>query len=150
MKRAALVVGIVIVALLLWAATVRRSRPVLIRLPFNTNSVVGSYNYVVFNSFRDRAPERVATAYVEAMRQGDCSEASKYGISVVLPNQMNCEQMQAEHSHYRAAFVQRLRDRSDGQNEIILYYSNNGYEGNWVTVKRFGGSWSVVEFNKFW
>jgi hypothetical protein len=38
--------------------------------------------------------------------------------------------MQADYHDYRAAFVQRLRDRSDGQNEFILYYSNNGYEGS--------------------
>jgi len=59
------------------------------------------------------------------------------------------KQMQADYHEYRAAFVQRLCDRSDGQNEVILYYSNNGYEGNWVTVKRCN-SWSVVEFNKSW
>ena len=58
--------------------------------------------------------------------------------------------MQAEYQDYRAAFVQRLRDRSDGQNEAILCYSNNSYEGTQVTVQRFGDSWSVVEFNKFW
>jgi hypothetical protein len=58
--------------------------------------------------------------------------------------------MQAEYRDYRAAFVQRLHDRSEGNEEVILYYSNNGYEGNWVTLRRFGESWSVVEFTKFW
>jgi len=111
---------------------------------------MGSYNYAVFNPFRDRSAERAATAYIEAMRRGDCSEAARRGTNVVLPNQRSCEQMQEDYRDYRAAFVQPLRDRFDGQNEVILYYSNNGYTGNWVTVKRFGDSWSVVEFNKFW
>jgi hypothetical protein len=150
MKRTATVASIVVAALLLWAAATRHSRPVLIRVPFRTNPVMVGYNYAVFNPFRDRSAERSATAYIEAMRRGDCSEAAKYSRNVVLPNSMDCEQMQAEHRDYRAAFVQRLRDRSDGEYEVTLYYSNNGYEGNWVTVKRVGDSWSVVEFNKFW
>jgi len=84
------------------------------------------------------------------MKVGDCSEAAKYSRDIVLPNHMSCEQIQAEYHSDRRAFVQRLRNRSEGQNEVILYYSTNGYEGNWVTVKRFGDSWSVVEFNKVW
>jgi len=111
---------------------------------------MGRYNYAVFNPFRDRSAERAAAAYIEAMRRGDCLEAAKHGRNVVLPNQMSCQQMQADYHDYRAAFVQRLRDRADGENETILYYSNNGYEGNQVTVQRFGDSWSVAEFDNFW
>jgi hypothetical protein len=150
MKRSAKVAGVLIAAFLLWAAATRHSRSVLIHLPFRTNPLMGRYTYAVFNPFRDRSAEHAAAEYIEAMRRGDCLEAAKHGRNVVLPNHMSCEQMQAEYQDYRSAFVQRLRDRSDGQNEAILYYSNNGYEGNQVTVQRFGDSWSVVEFNKFW
>src|SRR3981189_523646 len=123
--------------------------PMNVPMPANSR-LMGRYNYAVFNPFRDRSAERAAAAYIEALRRGDCLEATKHGRNVVLPDHMSCQQMQAEYPDYRAAFVHRLRDRSDGQNEAILNYSNNGCEGNQVAVQRFGDSWSVVEFNMFW
>jgi hypothetical protein len=37
---------------------------------------------------------------------------------------------------------------------VVLYYSNTGYEGNWVAIRQpggeWGGDWRVVEFNKIW
>jgi hypothetical protein len=144
-------VSVVIAALLLWAAATRHSRPVLVHVPFGANSVSGSDNYAVFNPFRDRSVEHAATAYIEAMRRGDCPEAAKRSTNALLTDQRSCEQIQADsYRDYRASLVQRLRDRSDGQNEVILYYSDNGYDGNWVTLKRFGDSWSVVKFNTFY
>jgi hypothetical protein len=101
LKRAAVVLVIVIVALLIWAAVNRQSRPVLVHIPFKTNSMAGSYNYAVFNPFRDRSVERVAAKYVGAMKLGNGAEAMKYSRDVVLPNDMTCEQMQVEYRDYR-------------------------------------------------
>jgi hypothetical protein len=142
--------GAVLLCFVVLSLATRNTRPVLLRLPYRTNSAMGNYNWVVFNPFRDRTVERVASAYLEAMRRGDCVEALKVTRNIVLPNNFDCAQMQAEYRDYRHAFVQRLRDRSQGKNEAILYYSNNGYEGNWVTLRRFGSDWRIVEFNKFW
>src|SRR5215813_6738269 len=97
MKRTATVAAIVIAAFVVWTAATRNTSPVLIHIPFRTNSVMGSYNYAIFNPFRDRSAERAATAYIEAMRRGDCSEASKYSKNIVLPNGMTCEQIQTEY-----------------------------------------------------
>jgi hypothetical protein len=149
MKRAATITIMGIVALLVWSGATRHRRPVLVHLPIPVHSVRWDTKYAVFNPFRNRAPERVAQIYLEAMSRGDCSAAIKQSRSVVLPNNMTCQQMQVEY-HGTAPFLQRFRDRSDGDNETILTYSDDGYTFNQVTLHRFGDSWSVVEFSKFW
>jgi hypothetical protein len=149
MKRAARTTITGIVALLVWSVATRNWRPVLIHLPIPVHSVRWDTEYAVFNPFRDRAPERVAHIYLEAMKRGDCPDATKHSRNVVLPNNMTCEQMQMEY-HGAAPFLQRFRDRSGGGNETILTYSDDGYTFNEVTLRRFGDSWSVVEFSKFW
>jgi hypothetical protein len=154
-KRKLTVAGVVVIAAIVGVLLVRDSHPVLWRLPFSINQLSGEdRNYVLFNPFRDRSPERVAAAYLEAMRRGSCTDAEKLTAHVVLPNQFTCEQMQAEYINVRNRFVQRLRDRRKDGGVVVLYYSNTGYEGNWVTVRQpggeWGGDWRVVEFNKIW
>jgi hypothetical protein len=149
MKRIAKFAVIGIVAVLVWSFATRNSQPVLIHLPIPVHSVRWDTKYAVFNPFRDRAPERVAQIYLEAMKRGDCSDAAKHSRSAVLPNNMTCEQMQEEY-HGTAPFLQRFRDRSDNGNETILFYSDDGYTFSEVTLRRFGDSWSVVKFSKFW
>jgi hypothetical protein len=151
LKRAATAAAIVIVAWLAWSIATRR--PVLIHLPIPVHSIRWDTDYAVFNPLRDRAPEHVAGAYLEAMRRGDCSEAAKYSQNVVLPyDAVNCEQfMQIVGPRFDLnVFVQRFRDRSDAKDEIVLDYSDSGYERNWVILRRFGNSWKVVKFGKFW
>lgn len=138
-----------IIALLVWSFATRHWRPVLIHLPIPIHSVRWDTEYAVFNPFRDREPERVADAYLAAMKRGDCPEAAKHSRNVVLPNNMTCEQMQAEY-HGTAPFLQSFRDRSDNGNEVILTYSDNGYTFHEVKLRRFGDSWKAVEFSKFW
>ena len=122
------------------ALLARDSRPVLWRAPFGTNQLSGKdHNYVLFNPFRDRSPERTAAAYLEAMRRGSCTDADKLTANLVLPNRFTCEQMQAEYHDVRNLFVQRLRDRRKDGGVVVLYYSNTGYEGNWVAVRQPGG-----------
>lgn len=154
MKRKLIVVGVVIAAMV-GALLARDSHPVLWRAPFSINQLSGDdHNYVLFNPFRDRSPERVAAAYLEAMRRGNCRDAEKLAANVVLPDRFTCEQMQSEYSNVRNLFVQRLRDRRRDGGIVVLYYSNTGYEGNWVGVRQpggeWGGDWRVVEFNKIW
>jgi len=88
------------------------------------------------------------------MRRGDCKDAERFTANVVLPNSFTCEQMQGEYHNARNLFVQRLRDRRKDGNVVVLYYSNTGYEGNWVAVRQprgeWGGDWRVVEFSKIW
>ena len=55
---------------------VRAKHPVLIRMPFGLNQETGDHNYVLFNPFRDRSPERAAAEYLEAMRRGDCADVA--------------------------------------------------------------------------
>ena len=131
---------------------VRDAGPVLIRMPFGLNQETGDHNYVLFNPFRDRSPERVAEAYLEAMRRGDCADAGKLSTNPILPNGYTCEGLQSEYSNVRDRFAQRLRDRRENMGEVILYYSNSGegVEGNWIGIRRFGGEWRVVGFNKIW
>ena len=149
MKRAATITVVGTVALLMWAVATRKSGPVLIHLPIPVHSVRWDTTFAVLNPFRDRAPERVAQLYLEAMKQGDCSGAANNSRNVVLPNNMTCGHMQAE---YRgsAQFLQRFRDRSGDDNEAILTYSDDGYTFTEVTVKRFSDSWRVVQLTKFW
>ena len=144
------VFGAALLAFVVLSFATRNTRPVLLRLPYRTNSAMGNYNWVVFNPFRDRSVERVAAAYLNAMHQGNCVGAANFGRNVVLPNGFNCQQMQAEYREHLDLFVQPLRDRTDGRDASILYYSWNGYTGNWVTLGRSGNDWRVVEFNKFW
>jgi hypothetical protein len=84
------------------------------------------------------------------MRRGNCTDAAKLSANLVLPNQFTCEQMQSEYRNDRNLFVQQLRDRKEEGSDVLLYYSNSGYEGNWVAVRRLGGNWRVVAFNKIW
>lgn len=147
--------GVLLVAVIVGALLTRDAHPVLWRAPFSVNQLSGEdHNYVLFNPFRDRLPERAAAAYLEAMRRGSCPDAEKLTASLVLPNQFTCEQMQSEYRNVRSLFVQRLRDRRKDGDVVVLYYSNTGYEGNWVAVRQlggeWGGSWRVVEFNKIW
>ena len=155
MKRKVTVAGAVAIAAIVGALLARNSHAVLWRAPFSINQLSGEdHNYVLFNPFRDRSPERVAAAYLEAMRRGSCTDAEKLTANVVLPNQFTCAQMQSEYRNVRNLFVQRLRDRRKDGGVVVLYYSNTGYEGNWVAVRppggESGGDWRVVEFNNIW
>lgn len=152
MKWKLTVAGVVLIAAaLVGALLARNAYPVLWRAPFSVNQLSGQdHNYVLFNPFRDRAPERVAAAYLEAMRRGSCTDAEKLTANIVLPNQFTCEQMQSEHRNVRNLFVQRLRDRRKDGDLVVLYYSKTRYEGNWVALRQQGGEWRVVEFNKIW
>ena len=149
-RRKLAVLGVVVIAAVAAAVLGRDARPVLIRMPFWLNQETGDHNYVLFNPFRDRSPERAAAAYLDAMRRGNCTDAEKLSTNLVLPNALTCEQMQSEYRDHRSLFVQRLRDRRREGNDVVLYYSNTGYEGNWVAVRRPGGDWRVVGFNKIW
>ena len=149
-RRTLAVLGVLVIATLAIAALSRDVRPVLIRMPFGINHETGDHNYVLFNPFRDRSPERFAYEYLDAMRSGNCTDAAKLSANLVLPNQFTCEQMQSEYRNHRNLFVQRLRDRNGNGSDVLLYYSNSGYEGNWVAVRRSGRDWRVVAFNKIW
>jgi hypothetical protein len=154
-KRNLTVTGVVLIAAIVGALLARDAHPVLWRAPFSINQLSGEdHNYVLFNPFRDRSPERAAAPYLEAMRRGSCKDAEKFTANVVLPNRFTCEQMQSGYRKVRNLFVQRLRDRRKDGNVVVLYYSNTGYEGNWVAVRQpggeWGGDWRVVEFNKTW
>lgn len=121
-------------------------------MPFGLNHETGDHNYVLFNPFRDRAPEQAADAYLEAMRRGNCAEAARLSTNPNLPNELTCDQLQNEYRNARNLFVQRLRDRKENQGNVVLYYSNSGagVEGNWVAVRQTGAGWRVVSFNKIW
>ena len=94
------------IAAIVGALLARDSNPVLWRAPFSINQLSGEdHNYVLFNPFRDRSPERVADAYLEAMRRGSCTDAEKLTINIVLPNRLTCEQIQAEYRKVRNLFV---------------------------------------------
>lgn len=146
------VLGVVVIASVAAAVLGRDARPVLIRIPFGINRESGDHNYVLFNPFRDRSPERAAAAFLDAMRRGNCADAEKLSTNLVLPNALTCEQIQSEYRDHRSLFVQRLRDRNGSRGDVLLYYSNTGVgvEGNWVAVRRAGGGWQVIEFNKIW
>ncbi len=149
-RRKLSILAIIVAASVAAAASLHDARPVLFRIPFKINQLTGDHNYVLFNPFRDRSPERAATEYLDAMRRGNCADAAKVSTNIVLPNQFTCEQMQVEYPNNRDLFVQRFRDRTENQSDVLLYYSNTGYEGNWVAVRRFSDRWRVVGFNKIW
>lgn len=153
MKRKLAVLCIIVtVAIIAATVLVRNEYPVLVRMPFGLNAETGDHNYVLFNPFRDKSPERIAAAYLQAMRRGNCADAERLGTNPELPNEMTCEQLQNEYSNERNLFVQRLRDRKESRGDVILYYSNSGsgVEGNWIAVRQSGGGWRVVGFNKIW
>jgi hypothetical protein len=153
-KRKLTFLGILVVLSAIVTVMVRNKRSVLVRMPFGINQETGDHNYVLFNPFRDRSPERAASAYLEAMQRGNCEEAGKLSTNVVLPNGYTCEGLQNDYRKVRHLFVQRLRDRRDEGRVVVLYYSDSGYEGNWVGVRQlggeWGGTWRVVAFNKIW
>jgi len=124
--------------------------PVLLRIPYHRNQLSGDYNYVLFNPLRDRLPERAAAAYLDAMRRGNCSDASALAQNPSMPNDLTCEQLQQEESKYQWLFVQPLRDRREVTGAVFLYYSTTGYEGNWIQVRNTPAGWRVVGFNKIW
>jgi len=123
---------------------------VLVRIPYHRNQLSGYYNYVLFNPFRNRLPERAAANYLDAMRRGNCSDASAVAESPALPNDFTCEQLQQEESKNRDLFIQPLRDRRDVTGDVSLYYSKTGYEGNWVELRKTSAGWRVVGFSKIW
>ena len=148
MKRGATILAAVLIAFIVLSVATRHSRPVLVRLPWKTNFLEGSANYALFNPFRDRLPERVAAAYLDAMRRGNCSEAFTVAANPTMSNDLTCEQLEQEYSRDRNLFVQPLRDRRDAGGDVFLYYSRTGYEGNWIAVRNTAGEWRVVGFNK--
>jgi hypothetical protein len=143
---------VVLIVVIAGTVFVQDRRPVLIRMPFGLNQETGDHNYVLFNPFRDRSPERAAAEYLEAMRRGDCADAQRRSTNLELPNGLTCEQLQYESRNYRDLFVQPLRDRNESRGDVVLYYSNCrcGVEGNWIAVRRSGDDWRVVGFNKIW
>jgi hypothetical protein len=152
-RRKLAVLGVAVTAAaIVGVALVRDTRPVLIRMPFGLNQETGDHNYVLFNPFRDRSPERAAAAYLESMRRGNCADAERLSTNPELPNELTCEQLQDEYRDERNLFVQRLRDRKENTGDVVLYYSTSGVgvEGNWVAVRRLGDGWRVVGFNKLW
>jgi hypothetical protein len=149
-RRTLAVLGLLVIATVAAAVLGRDVLPVLIRMPVGVNHETGDHNYVLFNPFRDRSPERAAYQYLDAMRSGNCTDAAKLSANLVLPNQFTCEQMQREYRNHRNLFVQTLRDRKENGSDVLLYYSNSGYEGNWVAVRRSDSDWRVVAFNKIW
>jgi hypothetical protein len=134
----------------LLAAWVFHDRAVVVRLPYYRNRLTGDSNYVVFNPFRDRSPEKAAADYLNAMRRGNCSEAAKRTVNLKLPNGFSCEQMLHEYNEHWDLFVQHLRNRRDLGPDVLLYYSNTGYEFTSVAVRRFGNEWRIVDFSKIW
>ena len=151
-RKLAVLCAVVTFATIVGAVLVRDTRPVLIRMPFGLNQETGDHNYVLFNPFRDRSPERAAAAYLEAMQRGNCVDAERLSTNPDLPNELTCEQLQNEYRDERNLFVQRLRDRKENGGDVVLYYSNAGVgvEGNWVAVRRSGDGWRIVGFNKLW
>ena len=150
LKRIFTIVGAALAAFLVATIATRHSRPVLVRAPFKTNVFEGTANYALFNPFRDRSPEHAAAAYLDAMSQRNCDEASRFAESPPMPSVSQCEQGQRENSKDRQLFLQPLRDRRDTDNQVKLYYSRTGYEGNWIIVQRTAGEWKVVMFAKIW
>ena len=148
-KQRLLITGLV-VSVAITTALIASRRPVLMRVPHTENRLEWGYNFVLFNPFRDRSPELVAKAYLDAMSRGNCSEAASVSSNPQMPNDLTCEQLQREYSKYRQLFLQPLRDRKDVNGDVLLYYSRTGYEGNWVMVRSLTGQWRVVGFNKIW
>src|SRR3954466_14315929 len=99
MKRFWLIVLVFFVALLLTAYAVRDTHPALVRFSHHRNAVSGEY-FVILNPFRDRAPERKAAEYLQALRRGDCRTVVGTSVEFRLPNDLSCEQFIGEHRAY--------------------------------------------------
>ena len=121
-----------------------RSRPVLLRIPPDAN--IRPRYYCLLNPFRNRAPENVAEAYLNKLREGRVEVISPYvgGQKYILEREKEWP-------------VQswRVGDRKDAANKSELMYwvkrgngySKDGYEeAVYFTVVRSGGGWEIESF----
>jgi hypothetical protein len=155
-KRVILIAGFILVVLLLGVGDLLwldRQPPVLSRSEEH-DPVSGYPLKVTFNPMRDRSPERVATAAVEAIRQGRCREqlASWFRDYRRPYAQFICR---AEQQHPLASY--QLFDREERPPLVILHYKtvrrNSGAEYDTYTEDLFittqaddSGNWTVTKY----
>jgi hypothetical protein len=128
-----------------------RSRPVVIGLG-ESGDPVHEPVFSLMNPFRDRAPERAASALLEDLKRGDYRAAvSKISDRTAL----NDERLAREKENRLQSW--RLMNRSDRGGETKLFYrvARGSASANdsplWITVKRSGGDhWRVVNYDTWY
>jgi hypothetical protein len=126
--------------------------PATFPLPSARSLISGNYKFVIFNPFRDRGPERAARRFFEIIKSGDCGNFPGLASGTALPNSATCEQLHDTVSglRYKSVLDQRLRDRVDKGDSTSLWFSDDGYGGNQVTLEKRGSQWHVIGFWKVW
>lgn len=142
------------VVFLLAPVALKFAPPRLIALPLGISPIGGNPKLVLLNPLRDRSPERTAHAFLMALSDGNCEQVRRLSTGLKMPNDSTCEDFPnhtfAKGDDYRRVLDQRLRDRMSSRDECSLWYSDDGYGGNWVALRHDGNTWKVTEFSKMW
>lgn len=107
---------------------------------------------MLFNPFRNRGPELAARRFFDVIKSGTCGDFPALAPGATLPNNATCEELHdiVSGPRYKGVLDQRLRDRVDNGISSSLWFSDDGYGGNQVTLEKHGNQWHVVGFWKVW
>jgi hypothetical protein len=124
-----------------------RSRPVLFRSS-ERGDPSGEPSFVVFNPFRDQAPERCADSFLESIKGGRCEEAAS-----ALPIDLNYRQYICEMEKGNPLARWLLKNRTDHRDTVKMFYwpwaDSSEFHGKlWVTVEKRDGQWHVTGYER--
>jgi len=122
-------------------------RAVLIHFKDPTAIDPGDGLFVVFNPFRDRQPEMIASSFLEVLKKGDCSKVQEF----LQDKKFAINLCNDENEHQLVSW--EIANREDQVDGITIHfkakrkgYPENVYGNVWVTVKRQGTKWSIENY----
>jgi hypothetical protein len=147
-RKKRLVITLLIAAILMLTLTYLFPRPVLLRLKDPSAVDPGDGLLVIFNPFRNRAPERYAEQFLERLKEGKCLELKAIA-------EQNYEYICTKESEHKL-LNWKLVDIKKESRKLILFYralrvGYKGYDGNtWLNVEQQGDGWEVTSFEAWY
>ena len=145
-KKFRMIIALVLVMLVAcWALYSARRRSVL----FTANSAgdpFGEPGIVLFNPFRDSAPEESAERFLEHLRSGNREEAIQ-GLPFGSEYREYVSSKEEEHP----LVSWRLKNRHDASEGVKLFFWHSRADTDipgrlWITVVNHSGTWEVTDF----
>jgi hypothetical protein len=106
---------------------------------------VDNQRFALFNPFRDRTPEHVATSVIKALQSGECQAISQ------------AERYCPEEQHYKITSWKLTGIRSSTSAESMRFWvvrtqGDRSSFGDpvWVTVQQQGNSWKVTNVDMYY
>ncbi len=122
------------------------SGPIL--LSFHTGPMVGDTEFVIFNPFRNRAPERSAEGFLEHLKTGRCEE-----VIGIIPGDEKAHKYICEREKQFPIVSWRLReiDAEGGIVSLLYRYRCEGRPDEdrlFIWVEKKNGNWIVANYKR--